>query len=186
MGICTIFIIYFIVKHEKGVNSVIRKVQSLGTFQGVKGFHPGVYGNYHGRALNCYYEHPDSETMGILTQTMWGFRLAKSVETFLVLRVGLNTSNVFTLNIPRKYFKASNMPKDIMDSQISQAMNVICNLKDFKHFVKISIGTDAVMYYHHLTGMNMHYFQAVLFLLERLAERVETIGPVFDIKGFDH
>lgn len=64
------------------------------------------------------------------------------------------------------------MPKDMMDSQISHAMNVIYSSKDFKHFVKIAIGTDAVMYYHHLTGMNMHYFHAVLFLLERLAERL--------------
>lgn len=186
MVIALIFIIYYAARHQIGVNSVFKKVQKLGNLNYTGKLYPGVNGIVHGRQFNCYYKNVKSKSASFLFSIFIGRKEDVSIDANIVLSIGLKKSNVYTLNLPQKYFDFRYLPNELRDRNIWQLMYRIISSKDFQHFVKLSIDTDAVRYHHHFTGMKMSYIQNILGLLLLIAERVEKIGPVFRIKGFDY
>lgn len=186
MVIGFIFIIYYASRHQIGVNSVFKKVQKLGNLTYTSKLYPGAHGMVHGRQFNCYYKAVKSKSASLLFSIFIGRKEDVSIDANIVLSVGLKKGNVYTLNLPQKYFDFRYLPNELRDRNIWQLMHRIINSKDFQHFVKLSIDTDAIKYHHHFTGMKMSYIQNILSLLICIAEHVEKIGPVFRIKGFDY
>jgi len=127
-----------------------------------------------------------SKSASFLFSIFIGRKEDVSIDANIVLSIGLKKSNVYTLNLPQKYFDFRYLPNELRDRNIWQLMHRIINSKDFQYFVKLSIDTDAVKYHHHFTGMKMDYIQNILNLLLSMAGCVDKIGPVFRIKGYDY
>ncbi len=186
MAIGFIFVIYYASRHHMGVNSVFKKVQKLGNLTYTSKLYPGAHGIVYGREFNCYQKDVKSKSASLLFSIFIGRKEEVSIDANIVLSIGLKRGNVYTLDLPQKYFDFRYLPKELRDKNIWQLMQIIINSRDFQHFVKLSIDTDAIKYHHHFTGMKMIYIQNILNLLILIAERVEKIGPVFRIKGFDY
>jgi hypothetical protein len=186
MAIGLITVVIYAARHQIGVNSVYKNVQRLGNLTNSGQLYPGVHGIIKGRKFNCYYKNVKSESISFLMTIFIGRKVDAELDPNIILSLGLKNSNVYTMALRKRYFDIRYLPKELQERQIWHLMNRIGSYKDFKHFVKLSIGTDAIRYHHHFTGMKMNYIQDIIALLILIAERVEKIGPVFRIKGFDY
>lgn len=184
MVIAFIFIIYYAARHQMGVNSVFKRVQKLGNLKGTDKTYPGLHGILYDRQFNCYFEEVKSKPGQPFF--LISLYISREIDANIVLSLGLKRSNIFGFNLPQKYFDFRYLPKELKDRNIGQLMYKIAKSKDFQHFVKLSIEADTIKYHHHFTGMKMEYIQNILNLLLLMAERVEKIGPVFRIKGYDY
>jgi hypothetical protein len=183
MGIGFAFVTYYVVRQQLKVNSVFRRVGRMGNLQGTDKWYPGKHGILNGRSFYCYYEEIESKPGQPFF--LLSLYLSRNMDVNIVFKLDLKGHNVYGLSLPQKSFQFQYLPDDIRDEKIKQLMFRIISSKDFEHFVRISIEGDAVKYHHHITGMETEYIHNIVRLLFCMAERVERIGPVFRIKGFD-